>query len=109
MKQIIVTSYSQSDTQFSIGCVFWYPITVGAKSQTAGSSWSGASAAENQAIQNGTVLEESASFSFPVGSAVTTIKDYLLNAWTQRNKALGGVGPAEYFGVYDDSVTGWSA
>ena len=108
-KQIIVTSYSQNDTSMTIGCVFWYPITQGAKAQASGSTWSGASTAENQAIQNGSVLEEGQSFSFPVSAAVTTIKDVLNKAWTQRNNAIAGIGPAQYFGVFYDSSTLWSA
>ncbi len=108
-KQIVVTSYSQNDTQFTIGCVFWYPITIGARTQTAGSSWSGASPAENAAIQAGTVLEEGQSFTFPVGTLVATIKDTLNKAWTQRNTAIGGIGPNQYFGVFYDGTTLWSA
>jgi hypothetical protein len=108
-KQIIVLGQQQTGTQIVINVVFWYPITSGALAQTKGSLWVGASAAENTAIQNGTVLEESQSFDFPVGTTATTIKDVLNKAWTQRNTALGGVGPNMFNGIFFDSVSGWSA
>lgn len=108
-KQIIVLGQSQNGTTVTIQAAFWYPITSGLLPQTAGSRWTGASAAENTAIQNGSVLEEIQSFSFPVGTTSTTIKDVLNKAWTQRNTALGGIGPNQFNGVFFDSVSGWSA
>jgi hypothetical protein len=108
-KQIVVLGQTQSATQITVNVVFWYPITAGALPRSAGSLWNGASAAENTAIQNGTVLEESQSFSFPVGTATTTIKDVLNKAWTQRNNALGGTGPNQFNGIFFDSIAGWSA
>lgn len=107
-KQIIVLGQQQTGTEIVINVVFWYPITSGALAQTKGSAWTGASAAENTSIQNGSVLEEGQSFSFPVGTTSTTIKDVLNKAWTQRNTALGGVGPNMFNGIFFDSVTGWS-
>jgi len=108
-KQIIVLGVSQSSTQFQVNALFWYPITSGIQTRTSGSQWSGASSAENLAIQNGTVLEEGQSFAFPVGTLTATIKDVLNKAWTQRNSALGGIGPNLYNGVFYDSATLWSA
>lgn len=108
-KQIIVLGTSQNGTTQSISATFWYAITSSPQTRTAGSVWAGASAAENTAIQAGTVLEEVQSFQFPVGTATATIKDVLNKAWTQRNNALGGIGPAQYNGVFFDSATGWSA
>lgn len=108
-KQIIVLGVAQNGTQMSVSAVFWYPIASAALTRTAGSVWAAASVAENQAIQNGTVLEESQNFPFPVGTATTTIKDVLNKAWTQRNTAIGGVGPNLYNGVFFDSVSQWSA
>lgn len=108
-KQIIVLGQSQNGTTVTISAAFWYPITTGALAQTKGSVWTGASAAENTAIQNGTVLEEVQNFTFPVNTTATTIKDVLNKAWTQRNTALGGVGPNQFNGIFFDSVTGWSA
>src|SRR6185437_3509073 len=107
-KQIIVLGESQNGTTVTIQAAFWYPITAGALAQTKGSVWTGASAAENTAIQNGSVLEEVQNFTFPVGATPTTIKDVLNKAWTQRNTALAGIGPNQFNGIFFDSVTGWS-
>jgi hypothetical protein len=108
-KQIIVLGMSQSGTQEVIQAAFWYAITQGALTRTSGSVWTGATTAENTAIQSGAVLEEVQSFPFPVGTATITIKDVLNKAWAQRNTALGGIGPAQFNGVFFDSSTGWSA
>lgn len=107
-KEIIVLGTSTDPVVMTVDCVFWYPITSGQKA-TSGSVWSGASTAENTAIQGGSVLEEVRSFQFPVGFATANIKAYLVQYWVNRNTQINGVGPGLYQNVYDDSVTGWSA
>lgn len=109
MKQIIVLQHQVSETQQTVTAAFWHAITSGAAPVTNNSAWSGASSAENTAIQNGSVLEELHSFAFPVGVLATTIKDVFANAWKNRNAQLNGVGPNVYMGIFDDSSTGWSA
>lgn len=108
-KRVIVLTRSSDGTTQNISAAFWYPITSGAQAVTQNSAWSGASAAENTAIQNGSVIEEVRSFSFPVGQGPTDIKDVLLQAWNERDAQISGIGPAIYQGVYNDSSTGWSA
>lgn len=108
-KQIIVLGKTTNGATDNLSLVFWYAISSGALVRTNGSEWSGASTAENTAIQNGTVLEEQQAFSFPVGTATTTIKDVLNKAWALRNSQINGIGPAQYAGVFFDSSTGWSA
>jgi hypothetical protein len=110
-KQIIILGVNQSSLWTSVNALFWFPVTQSgtAKAVTAGSAWAGATAGENTAIQNGTVIEEQQSFQFPTGLATASMKDFLLNYWTRRNAQIAGVGPNLYNGVFDDSVTGWSA
>jgi hypothetical protein len=108
-KQIIILGVSTTPILNTISCVFWFPIATGIKTVTGVSVWSGASAAENLAIQAGTVLEEQTNFQFPVGFAVASIKAFLLQYWTNRNSQLAGAGPGQFANVYDDSITGWSA
>lgn len=108
-KQIIALQQSSNGTDVSYQVAFWFPITSGAQTQTAGSAWTGASAAENQAIQNGSVKEEIVGYTFPVGTPATAIKAILQQAWTERNAQINGVGPNQFYGVFFDSVTGWSA
>lgn len=108
-KKVICLGKSSSSGYDNYNFVMWYPITTGALPRTAGSLWSGASTAESTAIQNGSVLEEEESYQVPAGIAPTTIKDIALCRWAVRNSQLNGIGPAQYNGVFDDSVTGWSA
>lgn len=108
-KRIINLGASVSGTNLIVNAVFWYPITSGAKTQTNGSLWSGASAVENTAIQNGTVLEEQQNYSFPLGTSGPAIEAQLLQAWINRNAQINGQGPALFANVFNDSVTGWSA
>jgi hypothetical protein len=107
-KRIIVIQQKISGDQVCYATANWYIISSGQLAQTSGSAWTGASTAENTAIQNGSVLEEVANSCFPVGQDVTTIKALLVNKWTVRNSQLNGVGPGQYQGVFFDSATGWS-
>lgn len=108
-KQIIVLNNNSDGTFVTYQMAFWFSIASGVQTQASGSVWTGASAAENTAIQNGTVKEEVKSFVFPIGTPSATIKSFIQQAWTDRNSQLNGIGTAQYYGVYLDSVTGWSA
>lgn len=112
-KQVIVLTKSSSESEVTYTCAMWYAITSGIRTQTAGSAWvpngssAGASAAENTAIQNGTVLEEVQTFTFPVSTPSADMEAYILQAWTNRNAQINGVGPNQYYGTFHDSTTGW--
>jgi hypothetical protein len=108
-KQIVVLSQDSNGTEVSYTVALWFPITSGARVQTSGSVWTGASAAENSAIQAGTVKEETVGRSFPVGTTAAAIKSVLQQMWTERNAQINGIGPNVFYGIFFDSVTGWSA
>ena len=109
-KKIVILGVGTQNNIFNnVDAVFWFPITSGAQTQANGSAWSGASAGENTAIQNGTVLEERTGFQFPVGVPSGTIEAILLQHWTNRNAQINGKGPALFGGTFNDSVSGWSA
>ncbi len=105
--QIIILGSSINSVMLTLNLVFWYPITSGQKTTAGVSAWPNASTAENTAIQNGSILEEGASFSFPVGTAVANIEAYLLQYWTNRNAQLNGVGPGLYQN-YGYTGSAWS-
>lgn len=113
MKRIIVLTQSANEAEVVYNTLFWFSITAGARTQSGGSAWTpngtsaGASATENSAIQAGTVLEEAHSFVFPVGTPVADIENVLLQAWTNRNAQINGIGPNQFYGAFNDSVTGW--
>jgi hypothetical protein len=96
VKQVIVIQQSTNGDQVCYQVANWYPISSGAQAQTAGSRWTGASTAENTAIQNGSVLEEVNQRCFPVAQDVTTIKATLQRFWAVRNGLIGGIGPAQF-------------
>lgn len=108
-KQIIVLGVTTTPVIQNVQCVFWFPITSGKLVVTGVSVWAGASAAENSAIQSGSVVEEVSGFQFPVGFPTAEMKVFLQSYWTNRNTAINGVGPGLYNSVFWDSVTGWSA
>ena len=109
-KQIIILDEVSNGTNVSVNTAFWYPIASGLRVQTNGSIWSGASAAENLAIQTGTVREEIQSFTFAIGTPAATIKSVFLQVWTARNAQINGIGPNQHFGIfYDPGAGGWSA
>lgn len=107
-KEIIILGASADSIMLNVNALFWFSITSGAQPQANGSAWGGASALENQAIQNGAVLEEQKTFSFPTGLVPTAIKAFLVQYWNNRNAELGGQGPALFGGVNFDSTAGWS-
>ena len=110
-KQIIVLDQSSSELSVSYRVAFWYPITLNAVTQTAGSVWVasgtslGASAAENTAIQTGTIREEVQNFSFPVGTPVSAIEAVLQQAWAKRNAQIAGQGANQFYGNFWDGVS----
>jgi hypothetical protein len=108
-KQIIVLGVTMTPVIQNVQAVFWFPITTGKLAVSGVSAWSGASAAENTAIQSGNVIEEVSSFQLPVNFPVVQTKAYLNTYWTNRNAAINGVGPGLYNSVFYDSVSGWSA
>lgn len=108
-KRIINLGAAIQGTNLIVSTVFWYPITTGAKPTSGVSQWTGASTAENTALQAGTVLEEPNTFTFAMGTTGAVIEAQILLAWTNRNAQINGQGPGLFANVFNDSVTGWSA
>jgi hypothetical protein len=110
-KQIIVMGVGISNGLWvPSDCLFWFPITSGKQPQTAGSAWTGASAAENAAIQSGAVLEERTTIQLPYNNDATANETSLLQYWTNRNAQINGRGPAQAQGTYYDPASGgWTA
>lgn len=118
-KQIIILDdvhASPLDTpnnrQFRVA--YWIPVPVARQTfyvTTVVSAWSGASGAENTAIQAGQVLEIVRSESFDSGSGAPTlaqIKAALIANWTALNTAIQNNNHwANYGSFYDGSV--WTA
>ncbi len=71
------------------------------------SAWQGASAPDLSAIQAGTIVEVVKGFTFPNATPAATIKSTLQSAFTALAAGLPSKGL--YYGIFFDSVTGWSA
>lgn len=106
-KQIIIVTSQRQASNIAYTIAFWYPITQSLSPQSSGSQWSKASTQENSAIQNGSVLEEIESFTFPLNIQLGTIKDTLSSRWVLRNGQIAGVGPGQWLDINYDN--GWSA
>lgn len=108
--KVIILGKSTSGAWDTIQCLFWFDITTGAKTQASGSQWTQATAADNTAIQNGTVLEELNNYAFPAGlaaSAPTAVEAYIDRAWTNRNGEINGIGPAQFANVTESPTGVW--
>jgi len=93
--------------------VYWIPITSGLRPVTSGSAWvangtsSGASTAQVNAINSGSILEIPWSYTYPLGTPTTTFEAAVLAGWSQWNSQINGVGPNVYYGVnYNGSTWG---
>lgn len=106
--EVIALDESFSETSFTLRFAFWFPITKNPTPQpgSAGSVWTasgtsaGATVAQNTAIQNGTILEEVRTFTFPVGTPVAAIEAVVQQAWIERNAQINGQGANQFYGDY---------
>lgn len=127
MRQITVLDVTAGTGGFiTVRVAFWYAI-VAAKAYpknnfqsaidpnlvTGGNVASGTtrqpvSQAEITSLQNGSVLEEVFPFTFPNSYSEATIEQHLLDLWTARNAAVQGQpNPIAFYGLAQDSVSGW--
>ena len=108
--KVIVLGKSTSGSWDTFNLLFWYDIASGQKSQTAGSAWPNATATDNTAIQNGSVLEEPQNIMFPAGLAASNaaaVEAYINQAWNNRNAELNGVGPAQFVNITESPTGVW--
>ena len=91
----------------SVTFLLWLP-TAFPVPTTASSLWTGASTAENAAIQAGYLIELVKTDDFPVTAAKAQIEGYLQLEFTAALAVLNAsAGPGAYYGIYFDG-SGWS-
>jgi hypothetical protein len=98
---------STGDTVFNY--LYWIPIsTAAAIPTTSSSAWTGATVAENQAIQNGTILEENRIGTAFASMTLGQIETNLVNGWNTENTRISNLqNPMQYYGsIYDG--TSWT-
>lgn len=95
-----------------VNWLFWLAVAAGRELPLPGavSAWTGASVAENAAIAAGTVIEVAHAAQYPANFTKSQIEAKLSAQFTTEQAALTAApNPMQFFGVFFDSVTGWSA
>lgn len=96
----------------NVNFLLWLSVPAGSEIPIPGgtSDWAGASAAENTAIANGQILEEVYSTQYPQTMTVAQIKADLVSRYNARQaQVTARPNPNQFYGVFFDSVSGWSA
>lgn len=111
-KRIIVLDKVRNAPGIAYRFALWAAIPATRQSfyadATATSAWTGASAAEITAIQQGAVVERVETNQWPAGTPIATIQADLLLRWNVF-QAECNVNLYDRYGSYNDSVTGWTA
>lgn len=124
-KEIIVLEVSKPNgSDLNVHWLFWlYPVSGrevplpvqhnndGSVSATPiYSIWRGASTADQAALGSGTTIEEEYSAQYPAGSTKAQIQADLVSKYNARAAQLASQqNPNQFYGVFFDSATGWSA
>ena len=111
-KQIIVLSTAKgpNGTDTSVRVAAWFYPAAGREvpMPNASSVFRNATIAEIQAIQAGTVIEETYEILYPSGTSVTAIKADLVSRYNARAAVIAAIpNPNQWYGVYYDGT--WSA
>ena len=112
-KQLIVMRVAKGPGgDNNVSFLMWLAVASGREVPIPGavSQWTGASAAENTAIAAGQVIEEPYSIQYPVTMTKAQIEADLVSRFTARQAQIAALpNPNQFFGVFFDSATGWSA
>lgn len=111
-KQIIILDIGSNPSQslVSVHYLLWLTTANPVAKAGAVSQWLGASVAENAAIAAGTTIEESYTILLPIGLTKAQAEALLNLHYTARQNEFGSQPqPGVLFGIFFDSVTGWSA
>ena len=110
-KKIIVLKRLDYINYFEVSYVFWLAVPVSQQTfranPTATSVYSGASTAENQAIQAGQIYEYVGKSSYTSGTAIGQVGSDLVTKYNNAQTSLNGDDEFQYFGTYWDG-TSWT-
>jgi len=105
----VIVLEQPKDNSSSYRYVLWADVPVARQSfyanPGASSVWSGATAADIAAIQNGSVVEYVDSQSVPIGATLTQIETFLQNRWTQFQDYITNFNPWIHYGSTWDGTT----
>lgn len=111
---ILDQDFGEPGTRF-VKCVFWYPI-VAVNRRVPKPAFKSSAPPENISVQDqadleaGALLEDVLIVSFPTSYNVAQMKTEVTTRYTDKASAIAA-GPAirQFYAVFFDSVTGWSA
>jgi len=72
------------------------------------SAWSGAQAADNTALQNGSVTERVEIYNAAAGKTLAQIKTDLQNLWTAFQSYVNSYNPWSRYGTFMDNTNTWT-
>lgn len=110
-KQVVVLDISQVD-QFNLNVryLLWVTTTKPIPKPSISSQWTGASASEVTALQAGTTVEFQRTRPFPPSATKAQIQAILQADYAAAQAASDAATPSgQFYGVFFDSSTGWSA
>jgi hypothetical protein len=96
----------------NVNYLMWLAVAASRETPITGavSAWAGASTAENTAIAAGQVIEEPYSSQYPTSMTKAQVQAALLAQFNARQAVITArPNPNLFFGVFFDSVSGWSA
>jgi membrane-associated protease RseP (regulator of RpoE activity) len=108
---IILRSFKGPGGDLGLTYLFWLTVPSGREVPTDNiSRWKEASPAENQAIKDGTIIEEYYDTQVPAGTTKAAVQTRLSTAFTVRQTEITNrQNPNQFYGIFLDSVNGWSA
>lgn len=114
-KQVVVLESNQLDPlTMNVRYLLWITKTKAIPLPNAVSQWTGANASETQALKDGTVVEIPKSRTFAVSGTAAALKSQIQSVlaadYTATQAASDSVTQSgQFYGVFFDSSTGWSA
>lgn len=104
---VIILDRDTNDNEFSY--VLWADVPVARQpfyaNANAKSAWAGATTADNTALQNGSVVEQSGAQRVPVGATTAQMQAFLQQRWTDYQAAITAANPWQRYGSTWDGTT----
>jgi len=109
MPRLRVIFLDQAAASGGYNVVLWADVPVARQSfyanAAATSAWLGAQAADNTALQNGSVVEQVTPHVFPPGTNISQIESYLQNQWQNFQDHITNYNPWLHYGSTWDGTT----
>ncbi len=109
MARLRVIVLNQLNSANSYNCLFWADVPAARQGfyadASAASAWKDALPADNQALQNGSVVERGSVQTFQAGTTLGQIEAYLQGEWQKFQDSITSSNPWIHYGSTWDGVT----